>query len=455
MKASHLIAPGLGLTVGLVLLFPAKRADAWSTIGGNLGQSQRDFRVYNNFSDGSDNNNQTYHYAFPNYYGAVQAIWKGCIEWSSLPHGDGSGDPIEGTLGSGGANFDPSFQGEANSVGGSNDNIHSEISGGNGGVLAFAETPISNGWRIRYYENINWGDGPLEVGPNQFDLQGVACHEYGHALGLGHSGNGGATMTPSIGPGNESSRSINNDDQAGVQAIYGSASGSKPVITGVTISGNQITVTGTDFSGSGNQIWFTQAGSGGNGEPVKVTGLSSNGTTLTANIPGNAGPGDVLVRKNSTAHSGLSNPWPTTLLEGPDCVDPSIYCSSLPNSTGWPATLSYTGTGSILANDLTITCSGLPNGVAGIFFYGNNATSTPFGEGLLCVQGGIVRLNVQFAQFGGTAEKVVDYDTPPFDSGAGAAVVGETKRFQFWYRDSMGGPAGFNTSDALSVTFCN
>ena len=80
--------------------------------------------------------------------------------------------------------------------GGTNDNINSAISGSSGGVLAFAETPISNGWRIRYYETWNWQDGPGNDG--NIDLQGVACHEYGHALGLGHTNVGGATMFPSI-----------------------------------------------------------------------------------------------------------------------------------------------------------------------------------------------------------------------------------------------------------------
>ena len=306
------LAPALALGLGVTLVTP-EVSTGYSLIGGSLGQSQRDFRVYNNFTDAQANNNQTPDDQFPGYQGAVMAIWKGVIEWGSELHGDGSGDPHQsGGLGSGGANFDPSFQGEATGVGDTNGNIHSELSGSGGGVLAYCETPISNGWRIRYYQSWTWLDGPGTSTAGGVDLQSVACHEYGHALGLGHSGNGSATMWPSILSG-VNSRSINSDDQNGVKAIYGTKASNKPRITGVSVAGGQITVTGTNFDATGNQIWFTQSGAGGNGQPVKVTNLTSNGTSITATVPGNAGPGDVLVRRNSTAHSGLSNAWPTDL----------------------------------------------------------------------------------------------------------------------------------------------
>jgi len=32
--------------------------------------------------------------------------------------------------------------------------------------------------------------------------------------------------------------------------------------------------------------------------------------------------------------------------------------------------------------------------------------------------------------------------------------VGDTKFFQFWYRNPAGGGAGFNLSDSLAVPFC-
>lgn len=331
MNFTKLALPVIALGAAAVLLTPGS-SDAFSLIGGSLSQTQRDFRTFNNFTDSAANNNNVAATQFPGAQGAVMAIWKGSVEWGSELHGNGNGDPHQnGGLGSGGANFDPSHQGEANGVGGTNDNIHSELSGGSGGVLAFTETPISNGWRIRYYETWTWNDGP-GTSISGTDLQGVACHEYGHALGLGHSGSTSATMFPSISGSGVSQRSINSDDQAGVQAIYGVKSGTKPRITGYSISGNQLTVNGTGFNTSGNQVWFTQSGSGGNGTPVKVSNVNSaSGTSLTVTIPGNAGPGDILVRRNSTANSGLSNAFPSDL-QGVVIPTPPIFSSVSPSS---------------------------------------------------------------------------------------------------------------------------
>jgi hypothetical protein len=302
-------APVLALGLGAALLSSGTSV-GFTTIGGSLSQNQRDFRTFNNFTDAAANNNQVADQMFPGYQGAVMAIWKASVEWGSELHGDGSGDPHQpGGLGSGGANFDPSMQGEATGVGGTNDNIHSEISGSSGGVLAFTETPISNGWRIRYYSGWTWADGPGTF-ISGIDLQGVACHEYGHALGLGHSGSGGATMFPSISGSGVGQRSIGADDIAGIQSIYGVKSASKPLVTGYTVNGNSITVMGSGFDSIANQVWFTQKSKGGNGVPIKVTNVTSNGSSLTVNVPANAGTGDLLVRRNNTSHSGLSNAWP-------------------------------------------------------------------------------------------------------------------------------------------------
>ena len=146
MKLNKIFLPATALCAA-ALLFGSVESQGFSTIGGNLNLNQRDFRLFNNFTMASANNNTTADSNWPGYDGAEMAIWKGSVEWNSELHGgNGAGDPLQ-AVGSGGANFDPSWQGNATGTGTTNGNIHSQIGGGQGGVLAYCESPISNGWR--------------------------------------------------------------------------------------------------------------------------------------------------------------------------------------------------------------------------------------------------------------------------------------------------------------------
>ena len=315
--ALPLLAPGLpGLL--LPLLGGGAPARAFSLSGTSLDLTRRDFRTFNNFSDLTANDNWTPDPDFPGHQGAVMAIWKASVEWSSALHGSGGGDPHQpGDLGSGGANFDVTMQGEALDVGTIDANVHSELPGSAGGIYAFTEVGTGGGWRIRYYGAWTWDDGP-GTAVTGIDLQGVATHEYGHALGLGHSSVAGATMAPAFLGSGVSLRSIEADDVAGLQAIYGVAAPGKVRVTGVAVSGQTVTVTGADFAATGNELWLTQATEGGTGDPVVVGGLaaSGGGTQLTATLPPTAGSGDLLVRRPGGAGADLSNPWPLALASG-------------------------------------------------------------------------------------------------------------------------------------------
>ncbi len=66
----------------------------------------------------------------------------------------------------------------------------------------------------------NWACGPGNASWNEYDIQSVACHEFGHVLGLGHSSNSQATMYYAIGAGDNSKRTLHQDDENGLCFLY-------------------------------------------------------------------------------------------------------------------------------------------------------------------------------------------------------------------------------------------
>jgi hypothetical protein len=450
MKSIQVLGSLAALGVAGALVLPS-RTEAFTTIGGSLGLSQRDYRVFSNFTDPTANDNVVPDANFPGYLGVGMAMWKANLDWSSRLHGNGNGDPHQPAgLGSGGANFDPSWQGYATGIGGTNDNIISQESGSSGSVLAYCETPISDGWRIRVYADAaTWNDGPTT--PNtHFDLQGVICHELGHALGLGHTTSAGATMEAAVANPAVNSRSIATDDINGVRAIYGIASATKPIITSIFTSPGQLVINGSNFSATGNEVWFTQAGTGGTGTPVKVLNVGDAGGSLTVAVPAAAGPGDVLVKIQGTSNDKLSNPWPFAPNTGPACPLPFNTCFTSPNSVDpVGSVMGYTGTQSIASNDFVLIASGCPPNTSGIFYYGANETFAVFGNGYRCVGSPVFRLPLLQVNVFGDATYPVNYNALP-----GPINAGDTKYFQFWYRNPAAGGAGFNLSDSLGVPFC-
>lgn len=467
LRATKLAAPCLAALVAASLI---GATPGYTTLGFVLGQAYRDARVFNNFTDVSANDNTTPDPSWPGAVGAPLAIWKACTEWSSEKHDlTGSGDPHQpGDLGSGAANFDVSWQGLASSVGGPGDRVHSEISGSNPGVFAYTEGPLggpgASGWRIRYYAAWTWNDGPDATLPaGHHDLQGVAAHEYGHALGLGHSTAASATMYAFVQGNGVPARSLDPDDVAGVQWIYQPLDTTlKPHLSGVSVNGSQITLTGTNFAATDNQIWFTRATPAASGAPVTVGPLASNGTVLTATIPPEAGAGDVMVKKGGAAgHKGLSN---ALAFDPQACAGVVAYCTSGLSSNFCSPVIASTGIPSAsAASGFTIRCTGLEGQRSALLFYGTSGRAASLwalgSSSWLCVKAPTQRTVAQTT--GGTAGACngsVAIDWLAFLAANPSALgnplqAGLVVDAQCWYRD----PAAVKTtnlSGGLEFTTC-
>jgi len=127
------------------------------------------------------------------------------------------------------------------------------------------------------------------------------------------------------------------------------------------------------------------------------------------------------------------------------------YCTASPNTAGPGVLISITGTPSISLNSLGIDATGGPTNQPGLFFHGPGTASQTFGEGIRCVSTPIFRVPPPvFFGGAGNASKQLDMNAPAL-SGIQPA---DTRYFQLWYRDPPGGPAGFNLSNGLEITFC-
>jgi len=123
------------------------------------------------------------------------------------------------------------------------------------------------------------------------------------------------------------------------------------------------------------------------------------------------------------------------------------------NGSGSGAILSGGGSASVSAADLVLSAENLIPSQPGLYFQGNNAVNSangnPFGDGLRCAGGGVIRLQVRFADSSGTSQTSANI------AASGGVNAGDTKRYQIWYRDPASSPCNtqFNLSNGYEITW--
>ena len=129
------------------------------------------------------------------------------------------------------------------------------------------------------------------------------------------------------------------------------------------------------------------------------------------------------------------------------------------NFTGVGARLDLCGSGSVAADDLTLTVSQVPTNQFGLLYMGaSGAPNVTFGSGQRCVGAGgvgIYRYPLRFSGSGGSFAEgpgLAAFTRVRFATG-GHIDAGETWYFQGWYRDPLGPCGTFNLSNAVYVTF--
>lgn len=159
----------------------------------------------------------------------------------------------------------------------------------------------------------------------------------------------------------------------------------------------------------------------------------------------------------SQAHGGTSE-W-RAVRHNIDEVWGHLCYFDNPNSTGFWATTTWSGSLAVATNQFTLRTDGLPSGAPGYYLCSQGfqppmpVTGT---QGSLCITGPIGRFvgpgQVVVSSGTGSVTLGVDLTRLPQPNGFVSAATGERWLFQLWYRDANPTPTS-NLSSALHVIF--
>jgi hypothetical protein len=189
-------------------------------------------------------------------------------------------------------------------------------------------------------------------------------------------------------------------------------------------------------------------------DPAGALNVASTATSFVQNIGSSTAARYFHLRARDVAGN-----WGATRHFGPVLVDAnpvSTYCTGKVNSLGCTPTVSFAGSASKSAGNLTVLCSNVISQKNGLMFWGFAPASAPFQGGTMCVQPPLVR--TPLASSGGSASGAdctgayaFTFTAPYYTQWS--VDPGEVIHAQFWMRDPQS-PTTTGLSNALKFTVC-